>query len=160
MRNPTHQNNQDDAGWSEESIQRQLGCLVSGKWRTVEWGGRYSDNERGDLAEPWSWGDEERCCCWHVCDREGVLWCCGGLCWGWLEVGETEEEEGGKRDFDGRVERGEGILGVDGVGRSGEVDVVSARVEESVKVRGRYRDDWECDFCGVECFCKYQSFCE
>jgi hypothetical protein len=33
--------------------------------------------------------------------------------------------------------------------------------EEVVEKReGRWRDEWECDFCGVECFCKFQRFSE
>jgi hypothetical protein len=44
-----------------------------------------------------------------------------------------------------------------------EEDEMGVVKEEEVVVEkreGKWRDEWECDFCGVECFCKFQRFSE
>jgi hypothetical protein len=45
-----------------------------------------------------------------------------------------------------------------GLGDERKVEVKEEEVVE--KREGRWRDEWECDFCGVECFCKFQRFSE
>jgi hypothetical protein len=98
-------------------------------------------------------------CCWHVCGREGWVWCCGGSCWEWFH-GDAGLHEVGSEKVDG-VELCESLETVcSGDGSEFEVGRVREEKEQEVEREGRYRDEWECDFCGVECFCKFQRFSE
>jgi hypothetical protein len=57
------------------------------------------------------------------------------------------------------VERVDEVEVCEAVGLEDE-RTVEVKEEVVEKREGRWRDEWECDFCGVECFCKFQRFSE
>jgi hypothetical protein len=67
------------------------------------------------------------------------------MCWEWYRGGTERVDE---------VEVCEAV----GLGDERNFEVKEEEVVE--KREGRWRDEWECDFCGVECFCKFQRFSE
>jgi hypothetical protein len=85
--------------------------------------------------------DEYGKCCWHGCGVEWVVWCCGGTCR--LGRGEVEGDAGREE-----VEDADG-----GEGGEGYEKRVEAREGKAQKSGLVWRDEWECDFCGAECFC-------
>lgn len=73
------------------------------------------------------------------------MWCCGWTCW------DNSIEEGGVKgeDGDGGCEKeGEGKVPVEM-----QVELLEKMVDRPL--RGVCRDEWECDFCGAECFCEW-----
>jgi hypothetical protein len=82
---------------------------------------------------------------------EGWVWCCGGRCWEWSHhYGDEVVLEGGEGVKE--VEVGDGLESLC-LGKESEG-------EEKRGKEGVGRDEWECDFCGSECFCKYQKFAQ
>jgi hypothetical protein len=143
--------NRDESGWSTETIRRQFGNLVPAQHVEVE------EREGGYGA-----------CCWHNCEGEGWVWCCGGSCWEWYHYGdegfeEVEVEVGvdtvGEVSEEREMEEMVEILCLREESEGG-VLVGRAKGEEKVERKGKWRDEWECEFCGWECFCKYQRFSE
>jgi hypothetical protein len=92
-----------------------------------------------------------------------VVWCCGGMCV-CIALALSPAIEG---DDDTSVP---GLVDVSSLGaRGSEVEVWPSGVRELERVEGGRegvgrrtlcRDEWECQFCGTECFCKYQVFSE
>ncbi|KAH3980794.1 hypothetical protein HBI42_063670 [Parastagonospora nodorum] len=76
---------------------------------------------------------EEPGCCWHACGWEGFVWCCGRTCWA--------NDESAREN----VENVEGCV---------EVQVLTEKKVDR-PLRALCRDEWECDFCGAECFCEW-----
>jgi hypothetical protein len=92
------------------------------------------------------------------------VWCCGGLCWEWYHYGDEgsgEVEVDALRDVLEEREVEETLESVC-LGDESESGVLVGRAkeEETMEDRWRCRDEWECDFCGWECFCKFQRFSE
>jgi hypothetical protein len=142
--------------FSEDTIQRQLNYLVP------------SHDRRG--------------CCWHECAWEGYVWCCGHTCWHEsqkCDVDKTtqEEEEYFIQNKGAGEEASSNMAALDTskcgnsepCGCEGEEVVRHVEKEEEEKpvarpMRMLYRDEWDCDFCGPECFCdwvvKVEAFSE
>jgi hypothetical protein len=49
-------------------------------------------------------------------------------------------------------------LGCMDVNKGTEGVMASAKKKGGEETRGRHRDEWDCDFCGLECFCGFQRF--
>jgi hypothetical protein len=90
------------------------------------------------------------------------------LCWEWYHYGDegcgevevkVEVETVGEVSEEREVEEMLEILCLRD-GSEGGVLVGRAKGEEKVKRKGKWRDEWECEFCGWECFCKYQRCSE
>jgi hypothetical protein len=81
------------------------------------------------------------------------------MCWEWY-CGDAGLHEVGSEKVAG-VELCEGLEAVC-LGDESEFEVggVKEEKEQEVEREGRWRDEWECDFCGAECFCKFQRFSE
>jgi hypothetical protein len=141
--------NRDESAWSEETIRRQFGNSVPAQSVEVEEGeGEYET------------------CCWHTCEGKGWVWCCGGLCWEWYHYGdegfgEDEVEVDTVREVREEREVKETLQSLSlGDESKGGISVGRAKEEETMEDRWRCRDEWECDFCEWECFCKFQRFSE
>jgi hypothetical protein len=148
--------NRDESGWSAETIRRQFGNLVPAQHVEIE----EEENWDGEVG----YG----ACCWHMCGSQRWVWCCGGLCWEWYHYGDegcgevevkVEVDTVGEVREEREVEEMLEILCLREESEGG-VLVGRAKGEEKVERKGKWRDEWECDFCGKECFCKYQKFSE
>lgn len=163
--------------WSEESIQRQLSYLLP---IPVDEVGGDDDIQRGGGGD--EEGGEARLrvmeregsrgkCCWHhlpcsyshdydsETEYAGYVWCCGGIC-AYLAVSpdviDTLVDEAVVAES--TVEVGAEVRSCEGAGDVGR-EVEGGDISESERITEMVgRDDWHCDFCGVECFCKYQTF--
>jgi hypothetical protein len=82
-------------------------------------------------------------CCWHHCGlemgMEGWVVCCGGACAHTLPTSPITSEDIGAHE----------MVREDEKDRIEEVEVK----EEMEGGRMLCRDEWGCDFCGLECFC-------
>jgi len=158
--------------FSEESIQWQLGYLVP----------RYDEGyDEGGYGIEAGHGNEEECC-WHACGSMEWVWCCGGMCWGQGQgdsgvgdgVGQTTTNDTQEiigivterapdlvEDMSDSAEiknvEEEGFESVedsqDAVTDKSLVDEKTAKEDNGMEKRLVCRDEWECDFCGPECFC-------
>lgn len=89
-----------------------------------------------------------------------MVWCCGGVC---VFIG------GGVGGSPGAFDEDDGLVLVLGLVDEGNASGWGCEVEEQLDMvqmkegeAGEMlcRDEWDCQFCGLECFCRYQEFSE